>query len=428
MTRANKMGRFALGALVLLMNATALQAQQANPSVVAFGMGNNYTAAARGYETIGWNPAMLAIGAQPKFSVGALIGGANGGLAPVDVQDIADYSGVTIPRSVRQGWVNDLRNSSKSETGALDGGVTFLALSWGHMAAQVSASAGANMNLNADALETMLLGNADAVASNRTLRPSGGLTASAFITSAVSWSKALNWKPMGAKDESFALGVTGKWVLGAANVRVQDAGSTITKDAITARFPAVFSSGTDAGSGIGMDVGAAWHGGNTTVGLTVMNLFNSFAWDGAGFECIPMTIDIDVNRTNTSTEKAACSGSTQVQVDAATAMKFMPSIRAGAAWTGLTKWTLTADVQSQLGDEAETIVLGPKTSVGVGAEYRGLAMLPLRGGFSVIEGGTQMAGGAGLRFGRYEFNVGMQLRNVDGMSSTNVMLGLLSVR
>jgi hypothetical protein len=428
MTRATIMGRFALGALVLLLNTSALHAQQANPSVVAFGMGNNYTAAARGYETIGWNPAMLAIGAQPKFSVGALIGGASGGLAPVDVQDIADYAGIDIPRSVRQGWVTDLRNSSKSETGALDGGVTFLALSWGNFAGQVSASAGANLDLNADALETMLLGNADAVAANRTLRPSGGLTASAFVTSAVSWSKALNWKPMGGKDESFAIGVTGKWVLGMANARVQDGGSSLTKDAISARFPAVVSSGTDAGSGIGMDLGAAWHGGNTTIGLAVMNVFNSFAWDAGGFECVPMTIDIDANRTNTSTETAACSGSTQVQVDAATAMKFKPSLRAGAAWTGLKNWTLTADVQSQMGAEGETIVLGPKSSVGMGAEFRGIPMLPLRGGFSVIEGGTQIAGGAGLRLGRFEFNVGMQMRDVDGMSSTNLMVGLISVR
>jgi hypothetical protein len=46
----------------------------------------------------------------------------------------------------------------------------------------------------------------------------------------------------------------------------------------------------------------------------------------------------------------------------------------------------------------------------------------------VVTGGTLVAGGASLRLGSFELGAAAQLRSVDGISTTNLMVGLLSVR
>ena len=427
-TRIRRVARFIVAAFASFATASALGAQQANPSVAAFGMSNNYTAAAVGFETIGWNSALLAMPGQPKFSLGGLIFGSSAGIGPIGASDFADYSGKTIPTGVRQGWITQVR-AEGTQTGTVDGGATLLALSWGNFAAQFSVAGGATMDMNGDALEMILLGNADAVAANRTLNPSGGLNGSGFATTAVSWSKALGWKPTGKAGESFAIGLTGKWVLGGGHVTARDNGSSVTADNLSLRFPVVYGAGIDAGSGLGLDLSAAWRAGNTTLGLTVMNALNTFAWDASGFTCLNVTADITAAATNTNTGEVPCTtAAIKPTVSSIEALAFKPAIRAGFAWDAKKNWAFTGDVQAQMGTEGEAILIGPKTSVGVGAEFRGIRFLPLRGGASVITGGTQFAAGAGLRIWGYELGVGAQMRTADGVSSTNLMFGLISIR
>lgn len=435
-TRIRRVARFIVAASALTLSLTltlslasgAVGAQQANPSVAAFGMGNNYTAAAVGFETIGWNSALLAMPGQPKFSLGGLIFGSSAGIGPIGVSDFADYSGKTIPTGVRQGWITNVR-AGGAQTGTVDGSATLLALSWGNFAAQFSVAGGATMDMNGDALEMLLLGNADALAANRTLNPSGSLTGGGFATTALSWSKALGWKPTGKANESFSIGITGKHLLGGGHVTARDNGSRVTADDLSLRFPVVYGGGTDAGSGLGLDLSAAWRAGNTTFGLTVMNAMNTFAWDASGFTCLDITADITAAATSTNTDEVPCtSTSIRPTVSSIEALAFKPAIRAGFAWDGKKNWAFTGDVQSQMGTEGEAILIGPKFSAGVGTEFRGIKFLPLRGGASVITGGMQFSGGAGLRIGSYEIGVGAQMRQADGMSSTNLMFGLISIR
>ena len=79
------------------------------------------------------------------------------------------------------------------------------------------------------------------------------------------------------------------------------------------------------------------------------------------------------------------------------------------------------------GDD-QSIVIGPKTQAGVGLEYRGLRILPLRVGATYITGGSAFSGGVGLRLGHYEAGVAAWLRNGDQSKGNGVLISLLSIR
>lgn len=403
---------------------TALRAQAANPSVAAFGMAGNYTAAARGFEATVWNAALLGLPGAPRFSLGALVLGSSAGIGPITVRDLADYAGATIPADVRRGWVNAVRTAG-SQQGTVDASLTLLAFSAGRFGAQLSSTGGARMGLGADAMELFFLGNAEAVAANRTLRPNGSLTANAFLTPSVSYALPLR----SSRDGGLALAVTAKYVQGLADVEARDNGSAISPDTVRLRFPVVLNNPeTGGGSGIGADLSLAWRQGTTTAGVVVTNAFNNFAWDASAYRCRDIKADITVNANSTSTTEVPCAGALSERVRQASARGFRPGVRAGVAFVPTRALTVTGDVATQLGAEDETIVLGPKTSVGVGAEYRGIPFLPLRAGFSVITGGTLTSAGASLRLGGFEIGAAIQQRSADGVSSANLMLGLVTVR
>src|SRR4051812_23878031 len=66
------MKTLSLAALALAVVAQAAAAQIPNSSTRAVGMGGGYTASAKGYEAIAWNPALLGMPGHPKFSLNLL--------------------------------------------------------------------------------------------------------------------------------------------------------------------------------------------------------------------------------------------------------------------------------------------------------------------------------------------------------------------
>src|ERR1043165_7076384 len=123
--------RSALGAAGMFFGVAAtVSAQQANASAAAYGMGGNYSALARGYNAVAWNPANLGLPGNPGFSLALLSGSVNPGLDPVDANAFADFAGKYIPSATRQQWLTDVA-ARKGETGAADAGVTWLAANFG---------------------------------------------------------------------------------------------------------------------------------------------------------------------------------------------------------------------------------------------------------------------------------------------------------
>lgn len=426
--------------LALVAVPSVLAAQLPNASAAALGMGGNFTAIARGYEAVAWNPANLAMPGRPLLSLGIGVIGGTLGLDPVDFRALGEYSGEVVPAGVRQEWVNQARLSGGQRI-RLDGGVTPLGLSVGPVGLHGGASSYVNMTLSPDAWEAMLFGNAG----NNNGQPKEidltGTSIRSAVTGAAGMSFAfpipINLTNGALAGERAAIGFTGKYVLGAGLLVAQDLGSTIGTGAdVEINFPLILnkrvsSSGggdeyeTSLGNGIGIDLGLAWSGGPWRVGLLAENLYNSFVWDttalalrsGVGY------FTPDSSDTDFETEYPF-SQAPQALKDIVLNQKFMPAFTLGTAFKATKRLTLTADIKQSIGGD-DAILTGPKSRIGVGAEWRVLGFLPIRGGVASITDGWQAGAGVGLRLLGYELGVSSSIRRRGAANESGVMVSLL---
>lgn len=414
--------RYAITA-ALLTATVPLGAQLPNTSASATGLAGNYTALARGYEAITWNPALLAAPGRPGFSIGVLLAGGASGLDPIDVSDLADYEGRVIPATVKSQWVEQVRAAGQ-QRGDADGGITPIALSVGNFGLQYSVTAYANASLNDDATEALLFGNAGATGEPRNFNFAGSeVDGGAVSTIAASYAFRLP----AAVGRHLSLGVTGKYIFGHVVARGQDAGSTTTADEIDIVFPVVHTreDETTSGGGIGLDVGAAFTAGRLRVGASIANVINTFAWDEAKLVFRPGTAHFDADSSSSDFDTTAFASAPAALREAIADQSFRPRASVGVAIDVSRLLTVTGDLRSEIGDG---IVIGAKDHIGVGAELRVIPFLPLRAGVAKITDGTQFAGGVGLRIGRYELGVGATLRNRSEGKATGITINAITVR
>jgi len=428
MRRTSFVLRSAAAATFLGIAASSAQAQQPHSSVAGFGMGNNYIAAARGYEAVMWNPALLGLPGNKGFTIGGLMPSVFSGLDPVDFSDFAKVGGELITDQTKQEWLAQVRTNGR-QRGDVDGGVTILGMSMGPVGLQLGVSGNAVSELNGDAFEAIFFGNAGATGQPRNLNFGGSkLDGGGFGTAAVSFGLPIPVKLTNMPNEAFSIGVTGKYVhaLGYANAR--DAGSATTPNNVTIRFPLVYSDDFDSGNGIGVDVGAAWQAGDVTISGSVKNALNTFEYDASGFKCRAGTASFDGTTSTSNFNEVPCTGNFVQQAERANDRSFKPSLAIGAAWRMMPSLLITADARSNTGNESEAIVIGQRTGVGIGAEFSGLSFLPLRAGITALDDGVQVAGGVGLRFGGFELGVAGSLHNRAEGRELGAMISLISIR
>lgn len=407
----------------LVLIAGSVQAQLPDAGTTAFSMGGNYTAAARGFEAVAWNPANLGFTQNPGFSLNLFTGGGVTGLDPVRFNDIADYGGKLIPADVKEKWLQAI--GSGNERGTVDGGFSVVALSIGHFGFQAGLAGAGAMNLNQDAAEALLFGNAGRTGTPKSFSFNGSnANGGVFGVGAVSVGIPVM---QGDHGEQFAIGITGKYIGGVAGGRAQDNGSTVTPNNVNVQFPTVYTDSAhigDAGSGVGLDVGLSWTNGTTSFGATARNVVNTFSWSPSAFRSRVGTFTFDGTTSKSSFEEAPYATAPQALRTALEEEKFKPEISAGVAHQ-VGSLLIAADARSRFGDG---IAIGPKMHVGVGAEYTGLPVLALRGGAAVVTDGFQLAGGIGLRLGSYELGIGGSTMSKNGGQALGVLLSLVSIR
>ena len=419
-------------------------AQLPNSSPAGFALGGNFTALARGYEAVSWNAANLAMPGRPLLSFGMIAVGGNTGMAPVDFTKLHEFSGQIVDSATKASWVQ-LARQEGGQRAEVDGGLTPLALSVGPIGLQVGTSFYTHMNFSPDALEAWLFGNAGTTGGQpKTLDLTGTrMRAAAFTTGALSFALPLPITLTGnlMKDEHVAIGITGKYIIGHGLIVAEDLGSSVGTGDVNVSLPVITvwadslidipTQAHDydgrAGSGIGADVSLAWRGGPWRLGLVAENVFNSFKWDTTKLAYMPGTGTFNQSGTsNIDFDQRSFALAPQLLRDIVAAQAFKPAFRVGAALQATRSLTLTADVKQSLGDD-NSITIGPRSMLGVGAEWRLLPFLPLRAGVASITDGWQAGAGFGVRLLGYELGVATSVRHRGTATESGLMVGVLGI-
>lgn len=445
MIRAHVSWSRAIAATLMVgLSATTAHAQLANASTAATGLGGAYTARAQGYNAVAWNPANLAMPGNQGFSLSIAAVDASAGIKPIDFNRLGKFSGDTVPIATREQWMLDVERDG-AQKGAVVGGVTGLAMSLGNFGFQFNTKVATDMHLAPGAVEALLFGNVGRTGAVRALDLAGSSFQSAiYSTGALSYGMSLPAVPLA----DFAIGATAKYTVGHALVLGLDNGSSIGTNDINVTFPMIYpdsnsikhGSGLGAvdvaknvasanlGSGIGLDLGAAWKiPGGFRFGVSLQNVINTFKWDTTKFATRSAlgAFSSDTNYFDTdSLDKPYSTAPAELRERIGT-LKFKPVIAGGVSFDWLPRITLSADVRQQFGDGIE---VGPQSMIGAGAELKLLPFIPLRGGVQMMSGGFGLSGGVGIHFLGYEMGVAGYLRKRDGASDVGGTLNLISIR
>ena len=425
-------------ALALTMMAVPAAAQLASPSVAAFGMGDNYTALARGYAAASWNPAGLGLAGNPGFSLTLLVPRAIAGLDPVTTSDLKQYEGVVVPDNVKQEWLA-LITEEGSQAGTGGGDVTWLALQFGPVALHASSSARAINNVSPGVAQLLMFGNADAQGNPQQIALGGSsVDLNSYSTVGASFGMPFS---LGDGASRIAVGVTAKYTMGHVMAFSHESSGTTTTQpiAVNFSFPIVHTplggdNDDDAfqvnnGSGVGLDIGLGYEMGNLTLGAAVQNVVNTFAWDEANLRYRPVSITLAQNDYVTETDTQPLASAPAALREAITDMTFKPSVALGAALRQSERLTVAADARFGGTDGMST---RPPTHVGAGIEFKVMQFLPIRVGGAFVKlgednSGFQFGGGLGLRFGGFNLNASAGQRSTDLGKDTMFMVQVVSI-
>ena len=407
--------------------ATSASAQLPSASTRALGMGDNFTAVARGYAAVSWNPAMLGLPGNPGVSLALLPVRGIAGLGPVTLKDFKDYGGQFVPTDVREQWLQHIETKGKEQgTGGAD--ATLLALQIGRFAVQVSSLFRGVADLAPGAAELLFFGNAGRTGEPRAFTlTNSSVRAHAESTVAASYAIPLG---KGTATSHTSIGITGKYTIGHFLMMGMDQGSTTTTEpSLDVNFPVVGTStknfDANAGNGFGLDVGFAMRRGTLTLGAVVQNVVNTFKWDQTKLVFRQGTATFDANtKVSNFDEMPFAQAPANLQALVSDSAKFKPTIGAGAAVEVSRKLTVSADFRARVGETS--IEQEPKVHAGLGAEFRFIPILPIRVGVAGVTGGFQVGGGLGLNLGPLNLAASIASRSTELGTNVVSMFTLIS--
>jgi hypothetical protein len=416
--------RGTFGALALaLLTTHASHAQLANASASTLGMAGNNTALVRGFGAISVNPAGLGMPGS-GFSLTVAPVQVRLGLAPVKVGDLYDFQGQVVPDATKSEWLDRVIDAG-GEAGAVGADATAFALTLGNVGFQVSTTASTELNLPPGSVEGLLFGNA-----GRTGTPADLDLADAsfegFALTTAAMSFALPVSP------SLVFGLTGKYTHGHGLAVGRALSGAIESNPIQGSmdFPMVTSCAdeivctqdfVEGGSGFGIDLGAMVDLGTITLGASLQNVINSFAWDETKLGYRPGTVFFDTGDFQSDYDELPFDQAPADLQAIVADYTLKPSFRMGAALDVSPIFTLTGDIHGRLADEG--IALQPGYHTGVGAELRA-GFLHLRGGLTKMTDGMQYGGGTSLVLGPVNLSGAVGLQKSDLSDTVMAQFGL----
>lgn len=420
MTRIRLAGAARLSLLLASVAPLAVHAQ-GNASAAATAMGGNYTAVARNFNAIAWNPANLGLPGNSVFSL-ALSPQLAMGTGPLTLADLADYEGQIVPAGVREAWLQKIAdNGGQDLTGDIN--LTPIALSIGRIGLSATTTVRADGSLPTALAELVFFGNAGRTGLAEDLELSDlGLDANATTTFALAYGRKLSLPLL----PDLAIGFTGKYIVGHGQAAMRDNGSLLSSDPLNVLLdvPIVLTDTAKswgAGTGYGLDVGASWSFRSLRVGVVAQNVINTFKWDTERLYYIPVSATFDGQVSESSagdimpleTADPALQEELRALIGDA---KYTPTLAIGVAYSPIRRLTVAADLKQRIGDN--TIELGPDTQIGVGAELRLVPFIPFRAGITTLGDGMRYSAGLALEFGIVNLQLAGQLLQADGRSDT----------
>ena len=386
--------------------ALPLGAQLPSASAPALGMADNYSALAKGFNAVAWNPAMLGMPDNPRFSLGILPVRGAAGIGPVTLADVAGYESRFLDDAVKQEWLRRIIENG-GEQGTASGDITYLGMSIGRFGFQLSTMSHLVANLSPDAAELVLFGNAERATGEDFELGNSSVQGMVTSTAAVSFAQTLPVRFLvPVAKQHLSVGVTVKYTIGNALVLGRNVGRVVSGSSgdIDVSFPIIQSdsvarasaSAIDRGRGVGVDVGAAWRGGPLSLSASIRNLYNSFAWDTAGFVYRPGRVQFDGTSGDAQFDMESYASAPAELKDAVREFTWARQLIVGGAWRANEKLLVSADVRQHVGTG---LTNGARSHAGVATEYRPVTFLPLRAGYAQITGGYQLGAGVGVEVG-----------------------------
>jgi len=398
------------------------QAQLADPSTRAMGMGGAYTSLARGYEAVAWNPALLAAAGRPGLTIDFPHLNLEFGSNAYGLSDVRKYANAYLSSGDKQSLLDKIKDSTLTLRSLI--GVAPFGFSIGPFGVLVSGAGQMSLGVGKDAVQLALFGNAprNGTSSLFTARGSNGL---AWAATTVAGSFAL---PIPSPLGHLSVGATYKYVIGNFLGSAADMGTQV---AFNPQFSAVeageavytnydtncgnFSPfktgmcGGRAGTGYGVDLGGTLQlaGRGLTLSAVVVNAVGKMTWDEDRlYYGLTMRADSQTASGSVVTvEDTSVTLKTAAQIAAnPQAQKLKSSLLANADFARLARvgvalrngnLTLAGDFQLRLKAGLDQ---QPSQLVAGGAEYRILGFLPIRAGGSWdFQGSASISGGVGLQ-------------------------------
>jgi hypothetical protein len=399
--------RLALPTLMALLTPGPLAAQLPRASARALGMLQSQTAAARGYEAIAWNPALLAMPGRPRFSLNVIQLAAQEWSNAFDAGDVFKYSGDTLSTADKDTILAKIPAGHPVTLGAgLD--AAGVALTLGNFGVFVGGQGDVEGRASRDFAELLLFGNIRR-------RAAGAAPFTADSSGGAGWAGGTLAVAMGfpitIPTGWLAVGATVKLTQGFMIGGVEDLGSRLQTNpfVVDARAHALYTSPDSSwfnGFGVGADLGVAyefWSG--VRLGLAIENVFSTMSWseDGLLYERREYRLeqqgDTYVDSVISEIESSPFDENDPLQaalrdsiMDRST---FPTAVRAGAQ-LAVGPLLLAGDAMIRI---KRGLVPGEARRFSAAAELP-LSVAAFRAGFATdLESGITFGGGIGFKFG-----------------------------
>ena len=408
----------------------------------AMGLGQSYTALARGPEAVFWNPANLAIGGDTGLQwnlvgLGASLVTENNSFSVGDYNDNFTDDGHLITDKVKRGLLSDIPgdglklNVDVEPSGALlvpiNGGVAFSLPGQMRSAVALGFTAGFEGEIPKDMVDLLLFGNEF----NRQY-DIAKWDGSGWAVGSLNWAVAKPLMPTALAPHlsEFAAGATAKLMFGAYAETLRSDGGFISR-IDGADLDAYILTQYGGGTGFGLDLGVAGvlKDKKTSFSVGLLNLLDTMSWGNStqqdsifasardlkatDFLDVKGSIENILNKENVPDDcdeevPGDCDADFHKEVGEESFSRSLPAmLRIGVAHQLDERLTLAGNW-----DQAFSEGFGTSTTprLSVGAEYRLVEWLPARFGLSV--GGRGSSTSLGFSFGPFDLG-SMQLTLMD---------------